>query len=229
MAAVRRLIPLAVRLRLYERAQARNPPARRYPGLVRGAAGVALTFDDGPDPDATPAVLDALDRAGARATFFVVGEQLEHHAAIARDAVARGHELGLHAYAHRRHAAMGDEEMRADLRRAHGQLAALIGRAPRWYRPPFGRFSDASYAECAALGMRPVYWSGWGLDWEPLPAERIAALATRGLAAGSIVLLHDSARYAPRPDATATAAAVAAIAAAAARHDLPLLALADAV
>src|SRR3954470_8261340 len=76
---------------------------RKMPGLERVAGGVALTFDDGPDPDSTPMVLDALDVAGGHATFFLVGEQLMRHHAIAREAAERGHELALHCFSHVRH------------------------------------------------------------------------------------------------------------------------------
>src|SRR4051812_21356729 len=169
---------------------------RRMPGVERvPAAGAALTFDDGPDPDGTPAVLDALDRAGVRATFFLVGEQLMRHHALAREAAARGHELALHGYAHVEHDSLSPQGPRDDLARAVGAFEASTGRSARFFRPPYGRFSEASSPACGALGPEPVYWSAWGLDWEPLPADRVADLVTRDLEPGAIVLLHDSPRY----------------------------------
>src|SRR3954452_10576149 len=98
---------------------------RRMPGLERvPAAGAALTFDDGPDPDGTPAVLDALDRAGVRATFFLVGEQLMRHHALAREAAARGHELALHCFEHVNHGEMRPQQVRDDIARALGSFEA---------------------------------------------------------------------------------------------------------
>ena len=169
---------------------------------------MALTFDDGPDPDSTPAVLDALERAGASATFFVMGEQLGRHWPLARDAQERGHELGLHGFAHSRHDELTPAAARDDVARAVGAFEAALGRRPTLFRPPYGRFAEASFAACASLGLIPVYWSAWGTDWEDIGAERIAETACRDLTDGTVLLLHDSARYADRPSAVATADAV---------------------
>ena len=186
---------------------------RRLPAIERVEAdAAAITFDDGPDPDGTPAVLDALDAAGLKATFFVVGEQLARHQAIAREAIARGHELALHGYTHVEHDTLSAQGARDDLARGLGAFEAATGRRPRFFRPPYGRFSEHSHRACADLGLEPVYWSAWGMDWEELSAERIADLVTRDLAPGAIVLLHDSARYASRPSVQPTADAVALIA-----------------
>jgi peptidoglycan-N-acetylglucosamine deacetylase len=194
---------------------------RRFPGLERltpAAAGLALTFDDGPDPDATPAVLDALDRAGARASFFLVGEQVEAHPALAREVAERSHTVAVHGQRHVEHDALADP--RADLERARAVIAEATGVEPRHCRPPYGRFSAASYEACRALGLEPVLWSGWGLDWEPIPAERIVDLVARDLEPGAIIVLHDSARYAPRATARPTAEALAPILATARQRGL---------
>jgi len=181
---------------------------------------VALTFDDGPDPEGTPAVLDALDAIGARATFFMVGEQAEAHAALAREVAERGHGVGLHGWRHVRPHELDDPQ--ADLRRALSVLEQTTGVAPRTFRPPYGRFTTALYEAAAELDLEPVLWSAWGLDWEPLPAKRIADLVLTDLQPGSIVVLHDSARYAPRASAEPTADALGEIAAGAARLGIEL-------
>jgi peptidoglycan-N-acetylglucosamine deacetylase len=183
---------------------------RRFPALERlEGAGVALTFDDGPDPDATPAVLEVLGAAGATATFFLVGEQVEAHPGLASEIAAHGHVVGLHGYRHVEHDELADP--RADLERGAAALATATGEPPALFRPPYGRFSEASYAACRELGLSPVYWSGWGCDWEPIPAPRIVDLVIRDIAPGAIVLLHDSARYAYRGSAAATAEALPAV------------------
>ncbi len=187
---------------------------RRFPARERvDGDRVALTFDDGPDADATPAVLDALEAAGVRATFFLVGEQAMTHRALAREVADRGHEVGLHGFEHREHSELSAREARDDLARGLGTIEVACGRRPAVYRPPYGRFSEDSYAACRDLSLEPIYWSAWGMDWEPLPAERIADLATRDLSAGSILVLHDSARYSVRAGAEPTAAAIPLIAA----------------
>jgi peptidoglycan/xylan/chitin deacetylase (PgdA/CDA1 family) len=200
---------------------------RRMPALERLANGAAITFDDGPDPDGTPAVLDALDAAGVRATFFLVGEQLMRHHAIARDAVARGHEVALHGYEHVEHDSLRPQAARDDLARALGAFEASTGQRPRFFRPPYGRFSEASYDACRHLGLEPVYWSSWGMDWEALAPDRIADLVLRDFSDGAIVLLHDSPRYGHRPDAIPTAEAVPAIAARAAELGVRLATLSE--
>ena len=194
---------------------------RRLPGLERldpGRPDVALTFDDGPDPDCTPLVLDVLERAGARATFFLVGEQVEAHPRLAAEIRARGHAVGVHGHRHMEQDQLDDPE--ADLRRA----LELVGESGL-YRPPYGRSSPRTHEAARALDLEPVYWSAWGGDWEPVPAERIADLVIRDLAPGAIVLLHDSARYAYRPSAAPTAAALPAILAAAGERGLSFVPL----
>jgi peptidoglycan-N-acetylglucosamine deacetylase len=192
------------------------------PGLETVPSGIALTFDDGPDPECTPAILDALDAADAKATFFLVGEQLMRHHAIARETAARGHELALHGFEHVEHDSLRPQAARDDIARALGSFEAATGRKPRFFRPPYGRFSEASYDACKYLGLEPVYWSAWGMDWEPIPGERVTDLAIRDVGDGAIVLLHDSARYAHRPDCSATAEAIGPIAARAHELDLKL-------
>src|SRR5437763_16570212 len=175
---------------------------------VEGDGRAVLTFDDGPDEDATPALLDALDRFEVKATFFVVGEQLLRNHAIARDAAERGHELALHGFGHPSHDELSPPDSRDEIARGIGAFEAATGTRPRFYRPPYGRFNEWSYAACSDLGLEPVYWSAWGSDWEDIAAERIAELVSRDLVGGAIVLLHGSARWANRPSAGPTADAI---------------------
>jgi peptidoglycan/xylan/chitin deacetylase (PgdA/CDA1 family) len=185
----------------------------RFPALESLDDGVALTFDDGPDPDCTPDVLDALAAAGVRGVFFLVGEQVEAHPKLARRVAEEGHTVALHGFRHVEHDELGSDA-RADLVRGAAAVAKATGQEPRLYRPPYGRFSEESYAAVGELGLTPVYWSAWGCDWEPIPADRIAELTIRDLVPGAIVLLHDSPRYANRPSAAPTAEALPAILAA---------------
>lgn len=190
-----------------------------------------LTFDDGPDagPAATGAVLDALDAAGAKATFFVVGEQMERAPDLVPEIVARGHEAGVHGQRHFRHDRVPSAESVADIEAGYATLAKALGKPPRFYRPPYGKLSEAGAEACRRLGLEVAYWSTWGLDWEPLPAERVARRVTRDLEDGAVVLLHDSARYAVRPSAAATVTAIAAIAERASALGLDLVTLDAAV
>jgi peptidoglycan/xylan/chitin deacetylase (PgdA/CDA1 family) len=229
---LRGLLPLSVRCALQEHSPGRSRRWRQMPGIERTAPGgrAVLSFDDGPDPSpgATPAVLDALDVAGAKATFFVVGEQVVAAPSLAREILDRGHEIGVHGNRHFRHDRVPAAESVEDIEAGYEIVAELIGTRPRFYRPPYGKLSPEGQERCRGLGLEIAYWSTWGLDWEPLPGERIARRVIRDLDDGAIVLLHDSNRYAIRQSARPTALAIAAIAAHAAGIGLDLVALGEA-
>ena len=172
-----RIVPLRARERLYLRQEAaRRDRWATWPGLEHVVPGgrAVLTFDDGPDEDATPAVLDGLDAIGGRATFFVLGEQVDRYPSILREIVARGHELAVHGYEHLRHDAVDSARSRTDILRAVAGLEQASGVNPKWFRPPYGRPSEGARLACEEAGLTPVYWSAWGLDWEPVdaPANR---------------------------------------------------------
>jgi peptidoglycan/xylan/chitin deacetylase (PgdA/CDA1 family) len=228
---VRHLIPLPVRERLYDWNPSRHRQWRRVPGLrtIAGGSAVALTFDDGPDPEFTPPLLEALAAAGASASFFVVGEWIPGNEELLREIEARGHEIALHGMTHRRHDELDPAAARAELADGLAAIAAAGVARPRWYRPPYGAASAALAHHCRELGLGLAYWSAWGQDWDPIPAARIARLVERDLAPGAVVLLHDSPLYAERDDAGPTIGAIPAIAAAARGRGLDLLTLSAAV
>lgn len=208
---------MPLRQRLYDWSPSRRRRWREVPGIERvpAGAGAALTFDDGPDPAYTPALLDALEAAGASATFFVVGERVPGNEELLGEIEARGHEVALHGMTHRRHDGLGEAEARAELSDGLAAIAAASVTAPRWYRPPYGGSSAILARLCEELGLGLAYWSSWGQDWEPIGAERIAELVGRDLEPGAVILLHDSPLYAEREDAGPTIEAIAPIAAAA--------------
>jgi peptidoglycan/xylan/chitin deacetylase (PgdA/CDA1 family) len=227
---LRGALPVGVRCLLYEWHPTRGRRWRRLPGLERVPPGCAVvTLDDGPDPDATPEILDQLDRCGVRATFFMLGEQVVRHAALAREVAERGHDVALHGSRHLRHDRIAADEVGADIALGLRQVEEAVGVRPRWFRPAYGKASPATADACAEHGLRLVYWSTWGLDWERLPAERIARRVCRELDDGAVVLLHDSARYARRPSAVETAGAIPIIADTARRRGLSLIPLTEAV
>jgi peptidoglycan/xylan/chitin deacetylase (PgdA/CDA1 family) len=193
---------------------ARGPLRRMLPRLAgRGApGGVALTFDDGPDPDGTPAVLAALADLGWTATFFLLGSQVRRHPDVARAVVAAGHEIGVHGDQHRNHLGRTPGSVRRDLERATATITATTGVRPRWFRPPYGVLSAGSLRATARLELTPVLWTAWGRDWERATPDRIRDRMLGGLRSGATLLLHDS-------DCTATPGSWVATAAA-----LPLLA-----
>jgi peptidoglycan/xylan/chitin deacetylase (PgdA/CDA1 family) len=174
------------------------PRAAAGLGLPRELAGtgVALTFDDGPHPEGTPAVLDALAQAGARATFFLVGEQVQRRPELAARILAAGHRVALHGYRHRLQLRLTAAEVQADLARGAGMLEDATGAPVDWHRPPYGIYSCAGLSTVRAAGWQPLLWSRWGKDWRRATTPNlIAARATRSLAAGDVILLHDADFY----------------------------------
>jgi peptidoglycan-N-acetylglucosamine deacetylase len=162
--------------------------------LGRGdPSSVALTFDDGPHPEGTPAVLDALDGLGWTATFFILGSQARRHPDVVTETVRRGHEVAVHGDEHRYLIARAPWTASADLRRAVESVADITGVQPRWWRPPYGVLSGPSLVAAHRLDVRPVLWSAWGRDWraEATPASVVGDLLAASVAGGTL-LLHDS-------------------------------------
>jgi peptidoglycan-N-acetylglucosamine deacetylase len=158
--------------------------------------GYALTFDDGPHPDGTPAVLEILAHAGVRATFFLVGEQVRRAPALAGEIVAAGHWVGLHCDRHRNLLRLAPWQVRADIARARDTIETATARAIGLYRPPYGVLNAAALRVARGHGWRTLLWSQWGRDWEAhATPESIAALVTGGAGEGSVLLLHDADDY----------------------------------
>lgn len=158
----------------------------------RAGRRVALTFDDGPDPQRTPAVLDLLARQGVRATFFVVGARAEAHPELVRRMVAEGHVVGNHSYTHSwRFPLRSLGRTVEELRRTGEVLHRITGQQPRLFRPPFGVTNPTIARAVRRLGLDPVGWSIRSLDTMGQSPERVAARILRRLHPGAVILLHD--------------------------------------
>jgi len=191
------------------------PPLGRALGVQlrqEGADGVALSFDDGPHPQGTPAVLETLREAGAPATFFLAGEQVERRPALVAEIVAAGHRVELHCHRHRNQLRLSPRALLADAERARAAIEAAGGQAVSDYRPPYGIFSAAGLRAVRARGWRPLLWSQWGRDWSrwATPAS-ITRRATATARAGDILLLHDADYYSAPGSWARTAAALPSI------------------
>lgn len=157
-----------------------------------GGRQVALTFDDGPDPETTPRVLDRLAARGVRATFFLIGRRAVRHPALVRELVAAGHEIGTHTWAHRNAWFLGPAATADELRRGVEALADITGARPRLYRPPWGIVNLAALRLAAGAGLTTVLWSIQPEGLRPrAPAEQLRHCARR-LHDGAIVDLHDA-------------------------------------
>lgn len=166
---------------------------RRFPLLagVGESSHVALTFDDGPDPSGTHAVLDALGELDVRATFFVVGERLRAHPKVAQRCVEDGHEIAVHGWQHR----YGFTTL-PEARECVHLVEEVTGEPPLWFRPPYGVLTMTSLLDAMRVGLSPVLWTVWAREWRSgtTSADVVSALEP-GLVGGATVLLHDSDAY----------------------------------
>ncbi|HTA11853.1 MAG TPA: polysaccharide deacetylase family protein [Solirubrobacteraceae bacterium] len=171
--------------------------------------GYALTFDDGPHPQGTPAVLEILARERVYATFFLVGEQVLRNPALAREIAAAGHTVALHCHRHRNLLRLTPRQVRDDIARAHEVIAVHSGCAVELYRPPYGVLNAAALRLARAYGWRTLLWSHWGRDWRAAATpESIAAELTDGASAGAVLLAHDADDYSAPGSWRRTAAAL---------------------
>jgi peptidoglycan-N-acetylglucosamine deacetylase len=176
---------------------------------LRSPHGIALTFDDGPHPQGTPAVLELLDRTNARATFFLIAEQVERRPSLAAEIAAAGHEIGVHGYRHTLLLRRTPWALAEDLARAADVIGAATGAETATYRPPYGVFSAAGLVLVRRHGWLPLLWSRWGRDWtRHATPDGIARRVTHNLSAGDIVLLHDADFYSSAGSWAKTAAAL---------------------
>jgi peptidoglycan/xylan/chitin deacetylase (PgdA/CDA1 family) len=168
-----------------------------FPAITRTGAGdaVALTFDDGPDRG-LDAFLGLLEEAEARATFFVVGEQVARDPGRLEEIVSCGHEVAIHCHRHRNHLRLSPRQVVEDMRRAGGIIEEALGRPAGLFRPPHGVFNLASWLEAGRQGWERVLWTRWGKDWEGRSTPRSIADEIGRPEPGDILLLHDSDRYA---------------------------------
>lgn len=173
----------------------RTARCRVLPGLsgVGRPDHVALTFDDGPDPISTPAILDELERIGWKATFFCLGSQVLRSPGLARELIERGHEVAVHGFTHQSHLLRPAPAVITDLRRAVGAIEEATSVSPVWFRPPYGAVSASSIVAARKVGLSLVLWTTWGVDWkERSTGHSVAEKVERTFVPGATVLLHDS-------------------------------------
>ena len=156
------------------------------------APEIVLTFDDGPDPAGTPAVLEALAAHGATATFFVLLTRARRRPDLVARVVAEGHEVGLHGVDHRPLPDFSYAEARARTAAAADELEALTGTPVRWFRPPYGAQTPLTWLAVRRAGLVPVMWGPTTWDWRDVPQDERVRKALQGARAGAVVLAHDA-------------------------------------
>jgi len=182
------------------RSQYFGPIVSRIPITDTVPYPIALTFDDGPDPNITPQVLDILDAHHAKASFFCIAEHAQKYPQLVRDILTRGHTVGNHSYKHSNLLGLyGPTRLKQDIHTAQHLLADITGVLPRWYRPPFGVRTPFTQPVLAHLGLSCVGWTTRSYDTVDHNVERIVQRVLRRMPAGSIVLLHDGRAGHPHP------------------------------
>ncbi|GHJ42345.1 polysaccharide deacetylase family protein [Streptomyces sp. TS71-3] len=168
--------------------QVRTQAELTLPGRARA---VALTFDDGPDPDFTPKVLAVLRTYRVQATFFVVGENAKAFPRLLHDIAAGGHVVANHSYTHPLLTSLSLGKVKDELGRTSDVIERVLDAPPRWCRAPYGEWDKPSLRVCAGLGMEPIGWSIDTNDWALPGIDSIERAVTRAIEPGSIILQHD--------------------------------------
>lgn len=177
---------------LTPRSRLLGPNLTRLPQPAVARREVAITIDDGPDPEVTPRVLDMLDAHGQRATFFCIAERVLAHPDLAREIVARGHSIQNHTARHRHNFSfLGPRGFAAEISRAQDVLQEVTGQRPTCFRAPAGLRNPFLAPVLHRLGLSLVSWTRRGFDTREGDAATVLARLARGLRAGDILLLHD--------------------------------------
>jgi peptidoglycan/xylan/chitin deacetylase (PgdA/CDA1 family) len=177
----------------WPRGRVLGPNLLRLPAAAAARNEVSLTFDDGPDPEITPRVLELLDQHQAKASFFCVGEKAAAHPDLMREIARRDHSLENHSHRHSHAFAFyGLSRLKRDVQSVQTIIAGITGRAPRFFRAPMGLRSPLLDPVLAKCGLRYVSWTRRGFDAVGRDPERVLRRLTDGLAAGDILLLHDN-------------------------------------
>jgi peptidoglycan-N-acetylglucosamine deacetylase len=163
--------------------------------IFQGSSGkkqIALTFDDAPDTNYTPKVLDILKRNNVKATFFVVGYRAEEHPDMVRRIVREGHVVGNHTYGHAQLKKLSQDKFIQEIDKTEKILSPLTGYAPRLVRPPYGAVNDAELEWLKGEGYLTVNWNVDPEDWKGTPGSEVLKRSISAAGPGSIILMHSA-------------------------------------
>ena len=164
----------------------------RLPDQCAARGDIALTIDDGPDPEVTPAVLELLDRLDVKSTFFCIGEKARRHPALCREIVARGHDVQNHSERHCHNFSMlGPRAYRRELQAAQDSLTAVTGRRPQFFRAPAGLRNPFLGPVLDSMGLHLAAWTRRGYDTRSGDAAVVYRRLQPAVVPGAILLLHD--------------------------------------
>lgn len=150
-----------------------------------------LTFDDGPDPQTTPLLLELLDQAQVKATFFLIGSKAARHEDLLAKIAGAGHTIGNHTYNHQFMPGLSTRQIECEIDKTQALIESVTGKPARLFRPPFGIMDGRAARLLAERRVDPVYWGSVPLDWEVPGAGRVVARVMRRLASGTLIVLHE--------------------------------------
>ncbi|HEY9756624.1 MAG TPA: polysaccharide deacetylase family protein [Oculatellaceae cyanobacterium] len=151
-----------------------------------------LTFDDGPNPNTTPGLLEILKEENVPATFFLIGQQIARHKELAVQMVQNGHQVGNHSYQHEFMPGMPLKRIQEEVDSTNSLLDEITNNsAPKLFRPPYGILDNRTAQYLKQAGMSIVYWTIVPEDWQRVGAARIVERVTKNLSAGSVIVLHE--------------------------------------
>lgn len=155
---------------------------------------ICLTFDDGPDQVQTPKVLDLLKKYGIKATFFVLGEEVEYQKEMLKKVVEAGHEIGNHFFKHDNIHKLTEQEIRESIVKNNELIKEVVGVTPKLVRPPYGIVTDTLKKVCKELDMDIILWNKDSKDWDKTPDSTIIKNMLKSPANGDIMLFHDGSK-----------------------------------
>ena len=177
---------------LWPRSSLLGPNWTRLPAAAAARGEIAITIDDGPEPDVTPRVLELLDRHSAKATFFCIGERVRRHPVLCGEMIGAGHAIENHSQHHcHNFSLLGPGGFMREIGAGQRTLTEITGRVPRFFRAPAGLRNPFLDPVLATLDLRLASWTRRGFDTRTRDADAVSARLLRGLAAGDILLLHD--------------------------------------
>ena len=171
--------------------QARNNSSIVFSKSNEETKKIALTFDDGPHPRYTERILDILDKYNVKATFFVIGVNIENYPETLKSIYSRGHEIGNHSYDHSNEKNFGREYAESEILKCEELIYKETGIIPRLFRPPQGQYSCDVEKIVNEKNYSIILWSIDTRDWEHTPPERIKNIIDKNLSGGDIILMHD--------------------------------------
>lgn len=185
---------------------------RTFIGTPGRGRNLALTFDDGPNPACTPALLEVLAKHNVRATFFMIGKWVEKEATLAREVQSAGHEVANHTFSHPNLALCSVDRVRQELDDCNRALQnASLDNHFHLFRAPFGARRPATLRTARTAGLVPVNWTITAFDWRPTSSERVQQHVLRRLRGGDVLLFHDGSHLDIRSDRMHTVRAVDAL------------------